>query len=165
MQRCLNLNLKPELLPPPQSLLQRGSFTAESAAGVYFEERQTALKCLLKMLAEVATGITRGGSGGAGGEAGGGQPQQQGPYSAIIRSFVEELLDQQQQPAAGGAAAGGTATAGTAAAGAAGTASSLVSRIVALLKDNSLDPAPTSRLPAITDEAGIPAGRALMLQV
>ena len=128
---------------------------------MYFEERQTALKCLLKMLAEVATGITRGG----GGEAGGGQQQQQGPYSAIIRSFVEELLDQQPAAAAGGAAAGGTAATGTAAAGAAGTASSLVSRIVALLKDNSLDPAPTSRLPAITDEAGIPAGRALMLQV
>ena len=116
-------------------------------------------------MSDVVAGMTRpppppaeeDGSGGVGGGSGTAPGLGQGPYSAIIRSFVEELLDPQ---------AAGTYTQANAQGGVGGSGGSgLVSRMIELLKDNSLEPSPTSRLPVIADEAGIPAGRALMLQV
>eukprot|EP00955_Chlamydomonas_euryale_P079916 363357-Chlamydomonas_euryale.AAC.15 len=77
----------PILYPSPAvsaRRLQRGNFSAEGAAGVFFEERQATLKCLLKLLAEVAGSMARGGGGAGGGCS--------GAYSRIVRSFVDDLL-------------------------------------------------------------------------
>lgn len=102
---------------------QRGSFTAESAAGIFFEERQNSLKCLLKLLADVVSGVTRPAT-----EAG---PH---PYTAIIRAFVDELLDQpeqgqqhQQQPPGAQQAASSAAASGPG-------QQRLISRLIAVLK-------------------------------
>ncbi|KXZ49324.1 hypothetical protein GPECTOR_22g918 [Gonium pectorale] len=118
------------------ALEERGVFGAEYAGGLYLEERQVALRCLARLLAEDAR--TQHAQHNAGGPAG----QQRTPHSQAIASFVSELLGEKD----------------------AGGRQLLVGRLVAILRDTSLEPRPDSGLPLVRDEAGNPISRALLLQ-
>lgn len=80
------LNTRTTHLP---AIAQRGSFTAEAAAGLYMEERQAAAQCLMRLLAEVASRVI--------------SPHEppRHPYTAVFHEFVVGLLAERQQGAAG----------------------------------------------------------------
>ncbi|KAG2487371.1 hypothetical protein HYH03_013942 [Edaphochlamys debaryana] len=117
------------------ALEERGVFGAEYAAGLYLEERQTSLKALARLLAEDAAAQHALHTGGAGGAG-------RGPHATAIASFVSELLAEKD-------AAGRQV---------------LMTRLVAILKDTSLEPRPDTPLPLVRDEAGNPVSRVLLLQ-
>ncbi|GAX76338.1 hypothetical protein CEUSTIGMA_g3784.t1 [Chlamydomonas eustigma] len=134
---------------------QRGTFTAESAAGIFFEERQTSLKCLLRLLVDVVSGMTH--------EEDIETSQVMGPYASVVRAFVEDMLHLQS-----GESASTTPPAGSLISSSANSSigqKGLVVRIIELLQDNSMEPSVSSRLPFVKDEAGIPASRSVMLQL
>lgn len=134
---------------------ERGNYTAECAAGLFFEvrlppyliipnttdplplkERQVALKCLLRLLGDVAPGACRNAH----------------PYYQTLHSFVDNLLDL-PQPSSSSPPLPSPSS------------STLVARMIELLKDNSLESLPGGPLHVLSDEAGIPASRAVMLQM
>eukprot|EP00798_Chlamydomonas_sp_ICE-L_P006431 gene6431-3060_t len=131
------------LMSDELKLDERGSFTVEAAAGLYFEERQATLKCLLKLLADVAGNMMRHESDGQGSSA------HQNALSRIFYEFISDLLSERSGGQSG--------------------PQMLLSRMIELLKDNSLEPslssAGTYLLPEVRDEAGIMASRAMMLQL
>ncbi|GLC49201.1 hypothetical protein PLESTB_000193200 [Pleodorina starrii] len=117
------------------ALEERGVFGAEYAAGLYLEERQVILRCLARLLAEDAR--TQHAQHHAGGPVG-----QRTPHAQAIASYVSELLGDKD----------------------ASGKQILVSRLVAILRDTSLEPRPDSALPVVRDEAGNPVARTLLLQ-
>lgn len=117
------------------------------------EERQACAKCLLRLLACVAESTL--------------QPPEaetEQPYAPLIRAFVDSLLEPpastpSASPAPGGGGGGAGLSAGSA------SAPPLLQRLIALLKDHSQEPAANTTLPSVTDEAGIVASRALLVQL
>ncbi|PNW73920.1 hypothetical protein CHLRE_13g578100v5 [Chlamydomonas reinhardtii] len=120
------------------ALEERGVFGAEYAAGLYLEERQVALRCLARLLAEDA----RTQQSAQHHAAGGGPAGTRTPHAQAIAAYVSELLSEKD--------ASGRQV--------------LVSRLIAILRDTSLEPRPGTALPLVRDEAGNPVGRGLLLQ-
>ncbi|KAG2438910.1 hypothetical protein HYH02_010705 [Chlamydomonas schloesseri] len=120
------------------ALEERGVFGAEFAAGLYLEERQVALRCLARLLAEDA----RTQQSAQHHTAGGGPAGARTPHAQAIAAYVSELLGEKD--------AGGRQV--------------LVSRLIAILRDTSLEPRPGTALPLVRDEAGNPVARGLLLQ-
>lgn len=116
------------------------------------EERQACAKCLLRLLACVAESTL--------------QPPEaeaEQPYAPLIRAFVDSLLEPPASTPAASPAPGGGGGAGLSAGSA--SAPPLLQRLIALLKDHSQEPAANTTLPSVTDEAGIVASRALLVQL
>lgn len=115
------------------------------------EERQACAKCLLRLLACVAESTL--------------QPPEaetEQPYAPLIRAFVDSLLEPPISTSSASPAPGGG---GTGLAPGSASAPPLLQRLIALLKDHSQEPAANTTLPSVTDEAGIVASRALLVQL
>ncbi|KAL6745298.1 hypothetical protein V8C86DRAFT_3124079 [Haematococcus lacustris] len=116
---------------------ERGQFSCASAAGVYLEERQAAAKCLVQLLGEALQSVLAPS-----------EPPRH-PYGQVVHDFVHALLAE-RQPSSAANQRGPQV---------------LLSRLIDVLKDSGLEPAPGSSLSEVHDEAGIPCSRTLLLQL